>query len=162
MFQMKRGCLNSILGCTTCIILGQVCVLLMIFLLHECNGVWCREREADFGARNSVVVSVHHQGQLNFLCWGTEFVSSDAVLGWCGWALSSDLVLLQDAALQHVAVSAWRVTCLSMAAPPLHSVCMDKISLFAMWSTWCLPLLVSLLECECWKVQNTYLLSLGE
>lgn len=45
--------------------------------------------------------------------------------------LRSDLVLLQDAALQHVAVSAWGDTCLSMAAPPLHIVRMDQISLFA-------------------------------
>lgn len=46
--------------------------------------------------------------------------------------LRSDLVLWQDAALQHVAVSAWGGTCLNVAALPLHSVRVDQISLFAL------------------------------
>lgn len=73
----------------------------MIFLLQECNGVWCGERQAGFGARNSAVVSAHHRGSLIFYAEGQSLLvqlqcSGDvAVL-----CLRSDLVVLQDAALQ--------------------------------------------------------------
>lgn len=70
--------------------------------------------------------------------------------------LRSDLVLSQDATLQRLR------RLLSVAAPLPLSVHVDWISLCATWSTWYLPSLISLLECEWWSDQNTYLLSLGE
>lgn len=86
----EEGCLNSVLDCTIFIILGQSCVLVMIFLQWEHSRVWCREGQYSFGTRNRAVVWANSQGQLNFLCWETEFVSSGAALGWCGCALFED------------------------------------------------------------------------
>lgn len=85
--------------------------------------IFCAERQ-------SLIVQVQRWDDVALLC------------------LRSDLVVVQGVALQLVAVSAQGGTCLSVAAAPLHSVCMDWVSLQATRRLWCLPLLVSLPECE--------------
>lgn len=83
----EQGCLNSVVDCSTCILLGQIFVPVVIFLQWEHSRVWCREGQASSGNRNRAVVWANRQGQLYFLCWETEFGSSGAALGWCGSAL---------------------------------------------------------------------------
>lgn len=101
--------------------------------------------------KETAVVSAHHQGLLNFLFWGTELVSSGAVFGWCGCAVFEIWC--------GGGVGCYTVMCSSISLgwhllehghTPLYSVPVDRISPFATWSTWCLPLLVSLFKCW-WK-----------
>lgn len=91
--------MGSVLGCTTCIILGQVCLLFMVFLLQECIGVWCGERQASFGAVQLFRHTI--RGSLIFCAEGQSLLvqlqcSGDVTV----LCLRSDLVVVQDAALQ--------------------------------------------------------------
>lgn len=107
----------------SCIVLGQVCLLLRTFLHQECNGVQRGEIQASSGSRNGTVVLAHQQGRLNCLCWETDFVGSCAMVRRCGCIhFRSGLVLSLDAVLRYVGVSAWGGIYLSMTAPPLHGV----------------------------------------